>query len=67
MLAENAGTGRSQNYIAKRLRGDLPFTLDELDRICAHLGLDLAGIIAKVHRDLAKRDQLEGEKNVQER
>jgi transcriptional regulator with XRE-family HTH domain len=33
-------TGLSQNYLSKRLRDELPFTLNDLDRIGRALGID---------------------------
>jgi len=57
-LAEDV-TGRSQNYIAIRLRGERPFTLDELDSICTFLRVDSAALIRKVNDSLKR----EGEEN----
>lgn len=61
-LGNAPGVGRSQNYIAKRLRGELPFNLDDLDRICAHLGIDSAALIRRVNERLSDPQQ-EGEEN----
>jgi transcriptional regulator with XRE-family HTH domain len=35
-----AATGLSQNYLSKRLRDELPFTLNDIDRIAVALGID---------------------------
>ena len=35
-------TGMSQNYIAKRLRDEAPFTINDIENICNALGEDYA-------------------------
>lgn len=35
-----AKTGLSQNYLSKRLRNELPFTLNDIDRIAKALEID---------------------------
>lgn len=39
-----AATGLSQNYLSKRLRDELPFTLNDLDRIARVLGVDATSL-----------------------
>jgi transcriptional regulator with XRE-family HTH domain len=39
-------TGISQNYIAKRLRDEAPFTLNDIERICGALHEDYAQLMA---------------------
>jgi transcriptional regulator with XRE-family HTH domain len=34
-------TGMSQNYIAKRLRDEAPFTVNDIENICSALGEDV--------------------------
>lgn len=34
--------GRSQNYIAKRLRDEAPFNLDDIEAIVTGLGVDIS-------------------------
>mgnify|MGYP002335974813 CR=1 FL=1 len=38
-------TGISQNYVAKRLRDEAPFTLNDVERICEVLGEDFTELI----------------------
>lgn len=38
-------TGISQNYVAKRLRDEAPFTLNDVQRICEALDEDYIGLI----------------------
>jgi transcriptional regulator with XRE-family HTH domain len=38
-------TGISQNYIAKRLRDEAPFTLNDVEKICDSLGEDYMGLM----------------------
>lgn len=64
-MSKDPGIGRSQNYLATRLRGEKPFTLDELDRICAFLGVDSAKLIHRVNEELARSNR-EGEGDVQD-
>jgi transcriptional regulator with XRE-family HTH domain len=35
-------TGKSQNYIATRLRDEAPFTVNDIETICEALGEDVA-------------------------
>lgn len=43
----------SQNYLAKRLRDEAPFTINDVERICAVLGEDFADLMhaASDHTD----------------
>lgn len=43
-------TGMSQNYIAKRLRDDFPFTLNDVEMICQALGTDHFELISASRR-----------------
>lgn len=45
--------GMSQNYIAKRLRDEAPFTLNDLEAVCVALGETYASI---TRRALARLD-----------
>lgn len=40
-------TGMSQNYIAKRLRGELPFTLNDLESVSKALGLSPSEVLTR--------------------
>lgn len=37
--------GMSQNYLAKRLRDEKPFTINDLEQICSALNEDLLGLV----------------------
>jgi transcriptional regulator with XRE-family HTH domain len=39
-------TDRSQSYISKRLRDEVPFTANDVEDICQVLGEDLLGLVA---------------------
>lgn len=41
-----AQMGKSQNYVAVRLRDDSPFTINDIERICAVLNEDFAELMA---------------------
>lgn len=45
-LAHGAGFA-SHNYVAIRLRDDKPFNLDDVQRICDHLGEDAVALVAR--------------------
>ena len=46
-----AEIGRSQNYVAERLRDLKPFTLDDVDAICRYYDLEPAAFVAKAYDD----------------
>lgn len=52
-LAEQVGA--SQNYVAKRLRDEASFTLDDVAAISAALDLDPAGVLALAQSDMTQR------------
>ena len=37
--------GRSQSYMSRRLTGEVPFDLDDLDAICATLDVPISALI----------------------
>lgn len=39
-------TGLSQNYLAKRLRDEAPFTINDIEKICTVLEEDFATLMA---------------------
>jgi transcriptional regulator with XRE-family HTH domain len=41
-----AATGLSQNYLAKRLRDEAPFTINDIEKICTVLDEDFATLMA---------------------
>lgn len=43
-------TSRSQSYLSKRLRNEVPFTVNDVEEICAALGEDLLGLMAAAVR-----------------
>lgn len=45
-----ARVGRSQTYIARRLRGDSSFTANDVEDICKVLGQDLADFLTAAVR-----------------
>jgi len=45
--------GKSQNYLAKRLRDEVPFDLNDLDLIAGKLGLDLPALLAQVEEQIS--------------
>lgn len=49
-----AMTGISQNYVAKRLRDEAPFTLNDVERICEVLGEDYITLITNAAAHLPK-------------
>jgi hypothetical protein len=54
--------GMSQNYIAKRLRDDLPFDLNDLSIITSYLGISLPSLVENVERQMREE---EARKNAQ--
>lgn len=40
-----AATGMSQNYVAKRLRDEAPFTLNDIEKICDALGENFIDLV----------------------
>jgi transcriptional regulator with XRE-family HTH domain len=47
-------TGVSRNYIGKRLRDEVSFTLNDVEAICAALGEGLAEFLVTAARDIHK-------------
>lgn len=45
-LSNGQGNPRSQNYVSARLRGEQPFSLDEVETIAGLLGVTLREIFA---------------------
>lgn len=48
-----ADAGLSPSYLSKRLRDDLPFTLNDIDAVCSALGENLETIVATAARTAA--------------
>lgn len=49
---------RSQNYVSKRLRGELPFTVEDLEMIAPALHLtpeELVGLVLAAHQKDSER------------
>lgn len=47
-----AATGMSQNYMAKRLRDEAPFTLNDIEKICDALGESFLDLVAAANSHL---------------
>lgn len=59
-LADLAGFG-SHNYVAKRLRDDLPFTMDDIERLSAFWSEDAHQLIAAAYENHYERVYFEAE------
>lgn len=47
-------TGISQNYVAKRLRDEAPFTLNDIERICDVLEEDFTELMTNAASHISK-------------
>lgn len=48
-------TGLSTSYLSKRLKGDAPMTLNDLEAICSALGEDIQGFIRSAMEVAARK------------
>lgn len=49
----SASIGVSPSYLSKRLRDDLPFTLNDIEAVCGALSLDLEDFVSTAARTAA--------------
>jgi transcriptional regulator with XRE-family HTH domain len=53
-------TSRSQSYISKRLRDDVPFTANDIEEICKALNEDLGQLVISAARSAAAAKKAAG-------
>ena len=49
-------TGMSSTYLGRRLRDEVPFTIQDIDVICAATREDVAGLLIRALRTLPPRE-----------
>lgn len=49
-------SGLSRNYLGKRLRGEAPLTLNDIEAICSALSEDLADFLVTAAHDIGNGD-----------